>query len=64
MCVCHADEVMRESDANNTSGELGSAFPWSLVGASAFWTATLEVLIESASWLPLVSVVPECQSEL
>ena len=27
VCVCHSDEVMREADANDTSGELGSAFP-------------------------------------
>ena len=35
----------------------------SLVGESVFRTAKLEMLTESASWLPLVSVVPECQSE-
>ena len=60
MCVCHSDEVIRDADAN---GELGSAFPGSLVGESVFRTAKLEMLIKSASWLPLVSVVPECQSE-
>ena len=49
MCVCHSDEVMREADANDTSGELGSAFPGSLVGESVFRTAKLEMLIESAS---------------
>ena len=63
VCVCHSDEVMREADANDTSGELGLAFPGSLVGESVFRTAKLEMLIESASWLPLVSVVLECQSE-
>ena len=63
VCVCHSDEVMREVDANDTSGELGLAFPGSLVGESVFRTAKLEVLTESASWLPLISVVPECQSE-
>ena len=26
VCVYHSDEVMREADANDTSGELGSAF--------------------------------------
>ena len=57
VCVCHSDEVMRETDANDTSGELGSEFPGSLVGESVFWTAKLEMLIESASWLPLVLVV-------
>ena len=63
VCVCHSDEVMREVDANDTSGELGLALPGSLVGESVFRTAKLEVLTESASWLPLVSVVPECKSE-
>ena len=63
VCVCHSDEVMREVDANDTSRELGLALPGSLVGESVFRTAKLEVLTESASWLPLVSVVPECQSE-
>ena len=63
VCVCHSDEVIREADANETSEELGSAFRGSLVGESVFRTAKLEILTESASWLPLVSVVPECQSE-
>ena len=63
VCVCHSDKVMREVDANDTSGELRLALPGSLVGESVFRTAKLEVLTESASWLPLVSVVPECQSE-
>ena len=63
MCVFHSDEVMRDADANDTSGELGSAFPGSIVGESVFMTAKLEMLIESASWLPFVSVVPEFQSE-
>ena len=59
VCVCHSDEVMRVADANDTSGELGSAFPGSLVGESVFRTAKLEMFTQSASWLPLVSVVPE-----
>ena len=61
VCVCHSGEVMREADANDTPGELRSEFPCSLVGE--FMTAKVEMVIESASWLPLVSVVPECQSE-
>ena len=46
VCVCHSDEVIREanSDANDTSEELGSAFPWSFVGESVFRTAKLEML--------------------
>ena len=63
VCVCHSDEVMREADANYTSGDLGSVFPGSHVGESVFRTIKLEILTESASWYPLVSVVPECQSE-
>ena len=63
VCVCDSNEVMREADANDTSREMGSAFPGSLVGASALRTAKVEMLIESASWLPLVSLVPECYSE-
>ena len=47
--VCHSDEVMSESDANDTSGELGSELPGSLVGESVFRTAKLEILTESAS---------------
>ena len=63
MCASHSDEVMRETDANDTSGELWSAFPGSLVGESVFRTAKLEMLTESTSWSPLILVVPECKSE-
>ena len=49
VCVCYFDEVMREADANDTSGELGSALPGSLVGESVFRTAKLEILTESVS---------------
>ena len=54
---------MREFDAYGTSRELGSAFPGSLVGTSVFRTENLEMLAEFASWVPLVTFVPECQSE-
>ena len=40
--VCHSDEVMREADANDTSEELVSVFPGSLVGESVFRTAKLD----------------------
>ena len=40
---------MREADANDTSGELGSALPGSFVGESVFRTAKLKILTESAS---------------
>ena len=36
---------MREANANDTSGGLGSKFPGSLVGDSVFRTAKLEILI-------------------
>ena len=36
VCVCHSDEVMREADANDTPGELGSEFPGSVVGEFVF----------------------------
>ena len=49
VCVCHSDEVMREADVNDTSGELESAFPGSIVGESVFRAVKLEMLIESAS---------------
>ena len=49
VCVCHSDELMREANANDTSGELGLAFPGSLVGESVFRTVKLEILTESAS---------------
>ena len=49
MCVCHSEDVMREAGANETSGELGSAFPGSLVGESVFRTTNLEILTKSAS---------------
>ena len=63
MCVCQSDEVMREADANETSGELGSALPGRRVGESSFMTTWLDSLIKSASWLPLVSVVLEYHAE-
>ena len=63
VCVCHSDEVMREVHANYIPGKLESAFPGSLVCEYVFRTATLEMLIESVSWVSPVSVVPECQSE-
>ena len=44
LCVCHLDEVMREADANDTSRELGSAFPMSIECESVFRTEKLEML--------------------
>ena len=41
VCVYHSDEVMREAGDNDTSGELGSALPVSLVDESVFRTEKL-----------------------
>ena len=46
---CHSDEVMREDAANDTSGEMGSELPGSIVCESVFRTSKLEILTESAS---------------
>ena len=44
--VCHEHEVMREVDANETSGELGSALGGTLVGLSQLSIPKLDSLIE------------------
>ena len=55
--VCQEHEGMRDADANETSGELGSALGGTLVGVSKLpWS---DPLIKSAICLPLVSVDPE-----
>ena len=57
--VCREHEVMR--DANETSGELGSALGGTLVGVSQLRIPWSYPLIESVIFLPLVSVGPEYQ---
>ena len=52
---------MREDDANETSGKLGSAFGGTLVGVSQLKILLSKTLIESAILLPLVSVDLEYQ---
>ena len=47
---------MREVDANETSGELCSAFSGTLVGPSQLSIPKLDPLIESSILFPLVSV--------
>ena len=54
--VCQEHEVMREVAANKTSGKLGSAFGGTLVGLSQLSILKLDLLIESFSLFPLVSV--------
>ena len=55
--VCH--EVMREVDAYEASGKLGSAFGGTLVGLSQLSIPKFDPLIESSILFPLVSVDPE-----
>ena len=52
---------MRDADANETYGELGSALGGTLVGVSQLRIPWSDPLIESAIFLPLVSVDPEYQ---
>ena len=59
--VCQEHEVMRDADANEISGELGSALGGTLVGVSQLRIPWSDPLIESAIFLPLVSVDPEYQ---
>ena len=55
-------EVMRDADANETSGELGSALGGTLVGVSQLRIPWSDPLIESAIFPLLVSVDPEYQN--
>ena len=59
--VCQEHEVMRDADANETSGKLGSALGGTLVGVYMLRMPWSDPLIESAIFLPLVSVDPEYQ---
>ena len=54
--VCHEHEVTREVDANETSGELCSAFGGTLVGLSQLSIPKFDPLIESSILFLLVSV--------
>ena len=55
--VCQEHEVMRDADANETSGELGSALGGTLVRVSQLRIPWSDPLI----FVPLVSVDPEYQ---
>ena len=59
--VCQEHGVMRDADANETSGEHGSALGGTLVGLSQLRIPWSDPLIESVIFLPLVSVDPEYQ---
>ena len=52
---------MRDNDANETSGKFGSALDGIIVGVSQLRIPWSDPLIESAIFLPLVSVDPEYQ---
>ena len=54
--VCQEHEVMRDADANETSGELSSAVGGTLVELSQLSIPTLDPLIESSILFPFVSV--------
>ena len=55
--VCQLVEVIREADANETSGELGLAFHGNLVGESQFRIPKFSNIV------PLVSVELEYHDE-
>ena len=54
--VCQLVEVIREADANDTSGEDGLALPGSFVGESQLRIPKLEPDIMFSNRVPLVSV--------
>ena len=54
--VCQLEEVIREADANETSGELGLALPGNLVGESQFRIPKLEPDTMLSNIVPLVSL--------
>ena len=61
--VCQLVEVIREADANGTSGELGFALPGNLVGKSQFRIPKLEPDTMLSNIVPLVSVELEYHNE-
>ena len=61
--VCQLVDVMREADANETSGELGEALLGSRVGVSQLRMPKFVPVIVLSSLLPLVSILLECHEE-
>ena len=61
--VCQLVEVIREADANETSGKLGLALPGNLVGESQFRIPKLEPDTMLSNIVPLVSVELEYHDE-
>ena len=61
--VCQLVEVIREADANETSGEDGLALPGSIVGESQLRIPKLEPDTTLSNRVPLVSVELEYHAE-
>ena len=61
--VCQLVEVIREADANDTSGEFGLALPSNLVGESQFRIPKFEPDTMLSNIVPLVSVELEYHDE-
>ena len=61
--ICQLVEVIREADANETSGEDGLALPGSLVGESQLRIPKLEPDTTLSNMVPLVSVELEYHAE-
>ena len=61
--VCQLVEVIREDDANETSGELGLAMPSNLVGDSQLRIPKLEPGTMLSNMVPLESVELEYQDQ-
>ena len=61
--VCQLVEVIREADANETSGELGLALPGNLFGESQFRIPKLEPDTMLSNIVPLESVELEYHDE-
>ena len=58
--VCQEHEVMGVADANETSGELGSALGETFVVVYQLRMPWSDPLIKSAIYLPLVSIDTHC----
>ena len=61
--VCQLVEVIREADANDTSGEHGLALPGSIVGKSQLRITKLELDTTFSNRVPLLSVELEYHVE-
>ena len=60
---CQLVDVIREANANETSGELGLALPGNLVGESQFRIPKLEPDTMLSNIVPLVSIELEYHDE-